>query len=85
VAWLRANTTGDAQIRAGVPAGWQVGDKTGSGFAGEKNDVGVLTPPQGAPIVLTVFTVPTNPDDGRGEEAVAATTRAALGALGGSR
>ncbi|MEK6443808.1 class A beta-lactamase [Pseudonocardia sp. T1-2H] len=85
VAWLRANTTGDAQIRAGVPAGWQVGDKTGSGFAGEKNDVGVLTPPQGAPIVLTVFTVPTDPDDGRGEEAVAATTRAALGALGGAR
>ncbi|MCW0212953.1 MAG: class A beta-lactamase [Pseudonocardia sp.] len=82
MAWLRATTTGDAQIRAGVPAGWQVGDKTGSGAAGERNDVGVLVPPQGAPVVLTVFTVPADPDDERGAEAVAASTRAALGALG---
>jgi beta-lactamase class A len=85
MAWLRANTTGAGQIRAGVPAGWQVGDKTGSGFAGEKNDVGVLVPPHGAPIVLTVFTVPADPDDDRGVDAVAATTRAALDALGASR
>lgn len=85
MAWLRANTTGDAQIRAGVPAGWQVGDKTGSGPGGEKNDVGVLLPPQGAPIVLTVFTVPTDPGDGRGEETIAATTRAALDALRDAR
>ncbi|WP_181781406.1 class A beta-lactamase [Pseudonocardia pini] len=82
--WLRANTTGDAQIRAGVPTGWQVGDKTGSGPAGEKNDVGLLAPPQGAPLVLTVFTVPTDRDDERGAEVVAATTRAAVAALDGT-
>lgn len=81
VGWLRANTTGGEQIRAGVPAGWQDGDKTGRGFAGENNDVGLLMPPQGAPIVLTVFTVPANPDDERGEEAIAATTRLALEGL----
>ncbi len=85
MAWLRANTTGAGQIRAAVPAGWQVGDKTGSGFAGEKNDVGVLVPSHGAPVVLTVFTVPADPDDDRGAEAIAATTRAALDALGASR
>ncbi|ANY06204.1 class A beta-lactamase [Pseudonocardia sp. HH130630-07] len=81
--WLRANTTGDGQIRAGVPAGWGVGDKTGSGPLGEKNDSGVLYPPGGAPLVLTVFTVPGDPDDERGAEAVAATTRAAVAALRG--
>jgi beta-lactamase class A len=84
--WLRANTTGDGQIRAGVPAGWQVGDKTGSGPLGEKNDAGILVPPQGAPVLLTVFTVPHDPaaaDDDRGAAAVAATTRAALAALRG--
>lgn len=83
--WMRANTTGDAQIRAGVPAGWLVGDKTGSGSAGEKNDVGVLAPPQRAPLVLTVCTVPGDPDDDRGEEAVAAATEAALETLGSTR
>lgn len=81
VGWLRANTTGAGQIRAGVPAGWQVGDKTGSGPLGEKNDAGVLFRPDGAPVTLTVFTVPSDPGDERGAAAVAAATRAALDAL----
>ncbi|MCX7114551.1 MAG: serine hydrolase [Gammaproteobacteria bacterium] len=29
--WLIGNTTGDLRIRAGVPKGWIVADKTGSG------------------------------------------------------
>jgi beta-lactamase class A len=82
--WLRANTTGDRQIRAAVPAGWTVGDKTGSGPLGERNDSGVLYPPDGAPLVLTVFTVPADTaDTARGEAAVAAAARAAIAALRG--
>lgn len=82
--WLRGNTTGDRQIRAAVPAGWTVGDKTGSGPLGERNDSGVLYPPDGAPLVLTVFTVPADPADrARGEAAVAAAARAAIAALRG--
>lgn len=83
VGWLRANTTGDRQIRAGVPAGWQVGDKTGSGPRGEKNDAAILFPPDGAPVALTIFTLPSGPEDERGEEAVAAATRTAVAALRG--
>lgn len=82
--WLRANTTGDRQIRAAVPVGWTVGDKTGSGPLGERNDSGVLGPPDGAPLVLTVFTVPADPaDTARGEAAVAAAARAAITAVRG--
>ena len=29
--WLDANKTGGERIRAGLPADWKVGDKTGSG------------------------------------------------------
>jgi beta-lactamase class A len=54
--WLVDNTTGDARIRAGVPAGWRVGDKTGTGSYGTANDVGVLWPPATAPIVLAILT-----------------------------
>lgn len=79
--WLRANTTGDRQIRAAVPADWGVGDKTGSGPLEERNDSGVLYPPDGAPLVLTVFTLPA--DEQRGEDAVAAAARAAVAALRG--
>ncbi|MDR7274313.1 class A beta-lactamase [Catenuloplanes atrovinosus] len=55
VAWLRANTTGGETIRAGVPSDWVVGDKTGSGGYGTRNDIAVLWPPSGAPIVLAVL------------------------------
>src|SRR6185437_6091427 len=34
LSWLKSNTTGNAKIRAGVPKGWIVGDKTGSGDYG---------------------------------------------------
>jgi len=53
--WLRGNTTGAKRIRAGVPANWQVGDKTGTGDRGTANDVAVLWRPSREPLVLTVF------------------------------
>ncbi|WP_422754139.1 class A beta-lactamase [Micromonospora sp. WMMD708] len=53
--WLRGNTTGDELIRAGVPDGWIVGDKTGAGGYGTRNDIAVLWPPNRPPIVLAVL------------------------------
>lgn len=57
IAWLMANTTGDDRLRAGVPKGWKVGDKTGTGpDGGGVNDIAVLWPPGRAPIVAAVYT-----------------------------
>ncbi|MDQ8040130.1 MAG: class A beta-lactamase [Rickettsiella sp.] len=54
--WLKNNTTGNEQIRAGVPKGWVVGDKTGKGFYhGTTNDIGVIWPPKCAPIVVSIY------------------------------
>ncbi|MFE3456398.1 class A beta-lactamase [Nocardiopsis aegyptia] len=55
VEMMRGNTTGDDLIRAGVPDDWEVGDKTGSGGYGTRNDIAVLWPPKGDPIVLAVM------------------------------
>nr|5GLC_A Chain A, Beta-lactamase [Burkholderia thailandensis]5GLD_A Chain A, Beta-lactamase [Burkholderia thailandensis] len=55
-AWMLGNKTGDARIRAGVPAGWRVADKTGTGDYGTGNDIGVAYPPDRAPIVFVVYT-----------------------------
>ena len=58
-AWMRGTTTGDQRIRAGMPPGWVVGNKTGtsgSGSYGSAIDVGVIWPPGRAPLVLAVFT-----------------------------
>lgn len=53
-AWAVANRTGDNRIRAGIPEGWTVGDKTGScGTA--YNDIGIVWPPSGRAFVLTVY------------------------------
>ncbi|MEW2430733.1 class A beta-lactamase [Micromonospora sp. NPDC047644] len=65
--WLRGNTTGAALVRAGVPPGWVVGDKTGTGGYGTRNDIAVIWPPDRAPIVLAVLssrdTKDATPDD----------------------
>lgn len=54
--WLRTNTTGDELIRAGVPKGWRVGDKTGAGGVyGIRNDIAVVWPPDAAPIVMAIL------------------------------
>jgi beta-lactamase class A len=54
--WLRTNTTGDTLIRAGVPDGWEVGDKTGTGGTyGARNDIAVVWPPDRAPIVIAIL------------------------------
>ena len=53
--WLRANKTGDARLRARLPAGWTVADKTGSGERGTANDIGVIYPPGRPPILAAVY------------------------------
>ncbi|MBW3363308.1 class A beta-lactamase [Streptomyces microflavus] len=54
--WLKRNTTGDHTIRAGTPRGWEVGDKTGTGGYGTRNDIAIVRPPGGAaPIALAVL------------------------------
>jgi beta-lactamase class A len=57
-----------------VPAGWVVGDKTGTGAQGERNDVGIVLPPDRAPLVLAVFTAPDDPASEAGDATVAEAT-----------
>ncbi|MER6089329.1 class A beta-lactamase [Streptomyces bluensis] len=62
--WLKTNTTGNEVIRAGVPEGWVVGDKTGSGNGyGARNDIAVVWPPDSAPIVMAILTNRGKADD----------------------
>lgn len=55
IAWLVSNTTGDKKLRAGLPKGWRVGDKTGSGANNASNDVAVIWPPNRPPLIVTVY------------------------------
>ncbi len=55
--WLVANTTGDTRLRAGLPKGWKVGDKTGTGGHGSVNDIAIVWPVRGArgPLFIASF------------------------------
>lgn len=55
LAWMTANQTGDAKLRAGLPDDWSVGDKTGGGAYGTMADVAILERPDGSTISVAVF------------------------------
>lgn len=84
VDWLEANTTGGPYIRAAVPSGWKVGDKTGNGDYGTRNDMAVLWPPhRGAPIVIAVLSNRGDDQDATSDDALLAdATRVALRVIG---
>ena len=83
--WLRGSTTGLARIRAGVPAGWIVGDKTGTTNSGG-NDVAILWPPpnarrtaqDGMPIVLAIYFAEVHGTDAARDAAIADVARSVV-------
>jgi beta-lactamase class A len=52
---LERNVTGAERIRAGLPQGWAVADKTGTGDYGTANDIAVVWPPNAAPLVIAIM------------------------------
>jgi beta-lactamase class A len=63
--WLRACTTGSNALRAGVPAGWIVGDKTGNNGRDQTNDIGIFWPPQRSPVLVTAYYAGASADGAR--------------------
>jgi beta-lactamase class A len=81
-AWLVASATGGNRIRAGLPADWKVGNKTGSPAYGSALDVAVAWPPGRAPLVIAVLTTKSEQDAEPDNALVAAAARVAVEALG---
>lgn len=55
VGWMLDSKTGDKRLKAGLPAAWRVGDKTGTGGHGSANDIAVAWPPGRAPVLVTAY------------------------------
>lgn len=55
IAWMAASPTGLERLRAGIPADWRAGDKTGTSGEGYFNDVAILWPPNRAPILVACY------------------------------
>ncbi|MFI9625778.1 class A beta-lactamase [Streptomyces sp. NPDC052042] len=69
---LTRSVTGDRRIRAGVPRGWTVAGKTGTGAYGTLHDIAIAWPPkQAAPLVIAIMTSK-SAEDAEGDEALIA-------------
>lgn len=79
VTWMKGNTTGDKRIRAGVLKGWTVADKTGSGSYGIANDIGIIWPPNCAPLVVAIYSMHNKKDARIDERIIALATRHVIG------
>lgn len=76
VQWLRGSRTNSQRLGAHVPAGWQLGSKTGSGPKGTTNDVGVYWTASGAPIVVAVYLTESRASDAVRNSVIASVARA---------
>jgi beta-lactamase class A len=81
IAWMVDCKTGDKRLRAGVPQGWRVGDKTGTGERGTANDVAMVWPADRAPFVVTAYLTGATVSADRQDAAIAAVGRAVTTAL----
>jgi beta-lactamase class A len=81
--WLVGNKTGDTRLRAGLPRDWRVGDKTGAGERGTTNDVGVLWPPNRAPVIVAAYLTGTEAPADRRNATIAAVGQAVAEAVAG--
>ena len=79
--WMLDSPTGMARIKAGGPEGWRVAHKTGTGGYGPTNDIGILYPPTGEPVIVAAYYHAAT-DDPKNEAAIAEATRLALAELG---
>jgi beta-lactamase class A len=53
--WMHNSQTGLDRLRAHLPAGWQAGDKTGTGVRSAVNDIAIFYPPNRPPILVACY------------------------------
>lgn len=83
--WMTTNMTGGTLIKAGVPDGWEVADKSGTAGYGGRNDIAVLWPDDGGnPVVIAVMSTRGKQDAERDDALIAKAATVAVEGLGRS-
>jgi beta-lactamase class A len=54
--WMLGCKTGDNRLRAGLPKGWRVGDKTGNNGKDASGDIAVTWSTRGEPVLICAYT-----------------------------
>jgi beta-lactamase class A len=76
--WVLACKTDDTRLRAGLPATWRIGAKTGSGDHSTANEIAIIWPPGRAaakPIIAAVYFTGSNANQDEQDATLAAVAR----------
>ena len=53
--WMENDKMADALLRAALPEGWRIADKTGAGGNGARSIIAVIWPPADKPVVIAIY------------------------------
>ncbi len=53
--WMTANAVAGGLLRAKLPEGWRIADRSGAGGHGTRGVIAVLRPPGAAPLVVAIY------------------------------
>lgn len=84
VGWMVASPTGTTRLRKHAPAGWRIGDKTGTGANGSTNDIAVILRDAGGPIFVASYLTETDAPLAEREAVHAEVGKIAFAAFGGA-
>jgi len=73
--WMETSTPGKHRLRAGLPADWRIAHKTGTSGQGQSNDISVIRPPRGAPLIVTAYYLAPQLSDDRRDAVIAEAAR----------
>lgn len=74
--WLINTNTGPNRITAGIPSGWIIGNKTGTGGVyGSTNDIAIVWPPKHEPLLIGVYYTSDNKNAVKREDLVSSATK----------
>ncbi|MHA8113909.1 class A beta-lactamase [Kosakonia cowanii] len=71
VQWMKDDKVADALLRASLPSGWKIGDKTGAGAHGSRSIISVVWPKKGQPIIVSVYITQTEATLAQSNDAIA--------------
>lgn len=78
MSWLISNEVGEPLLRSAIPDNWLIGDRTGAGGYGSRGVIGIIIPPERAPIIVSVYITETQASMERRNKAIAEIGRALI-------
>ncbi|WP_299259250.1 class A beta-lactamase [uncultured Kushneria sp.] len=70
-AWMIEGKTGDARLRAGMPASWLIGEKTGTNSVGNAADIGIAWPSDRGAVIAVAYVCLPEADKVRRDQVIA--------------